>query len=80
MQCVIYISNKSQNLENEERYGKTIDGDPFILGVLSNKTNLIFISYTLYVLKALFGLASSEYISSVHNILYILFSYHFFFS
>ena len=26
MQCVIYISNKSQYLKNEERYGKTIDG------------------------------------------------------
>ena len=26
MQCVIYISNKSQYLENEERYEKTIDG------------------------------------------------------
>ena len=24
--CVIYISNKSQYLKNEERYGKTIDG------------------------------------------------------
>ena len=28
MQCVIYISNKSQYLKNEERYGKTIDGVP----------------------------------------------------
>ena len=26
MQCVIYISNKSQYLKNEERYGKTMDG------------------------------------------------------
>ena len=26
--CVIYISNKSQYLKNEERYGKTIDGVP----------------------------------------------------
>ena len=26
MQCVIYISNKSLYLENEDRYGKTIDG------------------------------------------------------
>ena len=25
MQCVIYISKKSQYLKNEERYGKTID-------------------------------------------------------
>ena len=24
MKCVIYISNKSQYLKNEERYGKTI--------------------------------------------------------
>ena len=29
MQCVIYISNKSQYLENEERYGKTVDGVTF---------------------------------------------------
>ena len=28
MQCAIYISNKSQYLKNEERYGKTIDGVP----------------------------------------------------
>ena len=28
MQCVIYISNKSQYLKNEERYGKPIDGVP----------------------------------------------------
>ena len=28
MQCVIYISNKSQYLKNEEGYGKTIDGVP----------------------------------------------------
>ena len=28
MQCVIYISNKSQSLKNEERYGKTVDGVP----------------------------------------------------
>ena len=28
MQCVIYISNKSQYLKNEEQYGKTIDGVP----------------------------------------------------
>ena len=28
MQCVIYISNKSQYLKNEERYGKSIDGVP----------------------------------------------------
>ena len=28
MQCVIYISNKSQYLKNEERYGKTVDGVP----------------------------------------------------
>ena len=28
MQRVIYISNKSQYLKNEERYGKTIDGIP----------------------------------------------------
>ena len=28
MQCVIYISNKSQYLKNEERYGKTIGGVP----------------------------------------------------
>ena len=28
MQCVIYISNKSQYLKNEERYGKTIHGFP----------------------------------------------------
>ena len=26
--CVIYISNNSQYLKNEERYGKTIDGIP----------------------------------------------------
>ena len=47
--CVIYISNKSQYLKNEERYGKTIDGVPLIIisRLLSNKTNLIFISYTL---------------------------------
>ena len=46
MQCVIYISNKSQYLKNEERYCKTIDGVP-LSRVLSNKTNLIFISCTL---------------------------------
>ena len=41
MQCVIYISNKSQYLKNEERYGKTIDGVPLIISrVLSNKINL----------------------------------------
>ena len=28
MQCVIYISNKSQYLKNEEQYGKTIVGVP----------------------------------------------------
>ena len=28
MQCVIYISNKSHYLKNEERYGKIIDGGP----------------------------------------------------
>ena len=28
MQCVIYISNKSQYLKNEERYRKTIDRVP----------------------------------------------------
>ena len=28
MQCVIYISNKSQYLKNEERYGKSIDEVP----------------------------------------------------
>ena len=28
MQGVIYISNKSQYLKNEERYGKTIDEVP----------------------------------------------------
>ena len=28
MQCVIYISDKPQYLENEERYGKSIDGVP----------------------------------------------------
>ena len=28
MLCIIYISNKSQYLKNEERYGKTIDGVP----------------------------------------------------
>ena len=43
--CYLHISNKSQYLKNEERYGKTIDGVPS--RVLSNKTNLIFISYTL---------------------------------
>ena len=31
MQCVIYISNKSQYLKNEERYVKTIDGVPLSL-------------------------------------------------
>ena len=46
---VIYISNKSQYLKNNKQYGKTIDGVPLSLisRVLSNKTNLIFISYTL---------------------------------
>ena len=28
MQCAICISNKSEYLKNEERYGKTIDGVP----------------------------------------------------
>ena len=28
IQCVIYKSNKSQYLKNEERYEKTIDGVP----------------------------------------------------
>ena len=28
IQCVIYILNKSQDLKNEERYGKTMDGVP----------------------------------------------------
>ena len=28
MQCVIYISNESQYLKNEEWYGKIIDGVP----------------------------------------------------
>ena len=28
MQCVIYISKKSQYVKNEERYGKTIHGVP----------------------------------------------------
>ena len=36
------------NLKNEERYGKTIDGVPLSFQeILSNKTNLIFISYAL---------------------------------
>ena len=26
--CYLHISNKSQYLKNEERYGKTIDGVP----------------------------------------------------
>ena len=30
MQGIIYISNKLQYLKNEERYGKTIDGVPFL--------------------------------------------------
>ena len=35
MQCVIYMSNKSEYLKNKERYGKTIDGE-FLSRVLSN--------------------------------------------
>ena len=37
--CVIYISNNSQYLKNEERYGKTIHG-VIISRVLSNRTKL----------------------------------------
>ena len=48
MQRAIYISNKSQYLKNEERYGKTIDGVRLSFQEFFQiKTNLIFISCTL---------------------------------
>ena len=31
----IHVSNKSQYLKNEERYGKTIDGVPLLFNTLS---------------------------------------------
>ena len=46
--CYLHISNKSQYLKNEERLWKNYRWSSFIISrVLSNKTNLIFISYTL---------------------------------
>ena len=47
MQCAICISNKSEYLKNEERYGKTIDGVPLSFQELfQDKLNSHFI-YTL---------------------------------
>ena len=66
MQCVIYISNKSQYLKNEERYGKTINGVPLSFPEFFQIRQLNF--HFIYTLKTWKLFTFKHYLEHTSNV------------